>query len=79
MEYRIIKMRIFQGHYYLELEINGQIACIDVEQNPTLFSEGCIFIEPQEKWRKTLPIINPTRLNKRWVGRFFTKTRNRIT
>jgi len=70
-------MSLFHGHPYLELSINEQIAYIDVEQNPTLFLKEH-FIEPQEKWRKTLPTINPTRFNKRWVGRFFTKMRNRI-
>jgi len=46
MEYRIIEMRIFQGHDYLELEINRQKAYISVEQRPALLNQGNIFVEP---------------------------------
>lgn len=58
MEYRIIKMGSNMGHPHLELEINGEYACILAEQKPTLFFEGYIFIEPQKKWRKLLPVID---------------------
>lgn len=57
MEFRIIKLRTFSGHYYLELEIDGRKAYISPEQKPTLFSEGYIFVEPQEKWGERLPVI----------------------
>jgi hypothetical protein len=51
-------MRSNRGYPYLEVEINGEYAWIWMEQKPTLFSEGYIFIEPQHRWKKTLPIIN---------------------